>query len=134
MQEKRNTRQRTALLQALARAEEPLSAEELFLLLQPQFPKLARSTVYRNLERMAEENEVLKEAMSDGVSLYSLYGRHGHYLICRICQKRVRLKHCPLQAVEKQLCEETGFSIDSHNLTLYGVCPSCQEKEKSEKK
>ena len=134
MQAKRNTRQRTALLQALARAEEPLSAEELFLLLQPQFPKLARSTVYRNLERMAEENEVLKEAMSDGVSLYSLYGRHGHYLICRSCQKRVRLKHCPLQAVEKQLCEETGFSIDSHNLTLYGVCPSCQEKEKSEKK
>ena len=134
MQERRQTKQRTALLEALAHAEEPMSAEQLFSKLQPQFPRLALSTVYRNVERMVEEGAVQKELTEGGVSLYGLQDRHGHYLICLNCQKKVRLTHCPLEAVEKQLSEETGFSIESHNLTLYGTCPSCREKEKKNEK
>ena len=134
MQERRQTKQRAALLEALAHAEEPLSAEQLFLKLQPQFPRLALSTVYRNVERMVEEGALQKELTEDGVFLYGLQDRHGHYLICLNCQKKVRLTHCPLESVEKQLSEETGFSIESHNLTLYGTCPSCRAKEKSNEK
>lgn len=67
MQERRQTKQRAALLEALAHAEEPMSAEQLFLKLQPQFPRLALSTVYRNVERMVEEGAVQKELTEDGV-------------------------------------------------------------------
>ena len=48
----KNTKQREAILQVLAGAQTPLSAEEVCCQVSKQYPRLALSTVYRNLERL----------------------------------------------------------------------------------
>lgn len=126
----KNTQRRTAILAEVSASQGPVSAEEIFQRLQNRFPTLALSTVYRNLERFAADGLVEKETSPDGVFRYSGKDGHGHYLVCTQCHSRVRLHECPLSAMEEKLEEETGFSIDRHQLTLYGKCPACKEREK----
>ena len=126
----KNTQRRAAILAEVSASQGPVSAEEIFERLQERFPTLALSTVYRNLERFAADGLVEKETSADGVFRYAGKDDHGHYLVCTQCHSRVRLHECPLSAMEEKLEEETGFSIDRHQLTLYGKCPACKEREK----
>ena len=126
----KNTQRTAAILAEVSSSQGPVSAEEIFERLQERFPTLALSTVYRNLERFAADGLVEKETSPDGVFRYAGKDDHGHYLVCTQCHSRVRLHECPLSAMEEKLEEETGFSIDRHQLTLYGKCPACKEREK----
>ncbi len=125
----KNTRQRRAILEALCQSAAPVTAEEIATLVANQVPGIALSTVYRNLERLAETGVIVRVTLENGVSHYEpASAPHGHYLICKKCQKRIKLKHCPLEAISCQLEAETGFHIQGHDLRLYGICPECQTK------
>lgn len=126
----KNTQRRSAILEQVAAADGPVSAEEIFQRLQGRFPTLALSTVYRNLEKLAEDGLIEKETSPEGVFLYCRCDEHGHYLVCTQCHQRVRLMECPLSAVESKLEKQTGFLIDRHHLTIYGKCPKCRLHKK----
>ncbi len=126
----KNTKQRAAILQVLEENADPMSAEEVYQALHGREPSLALSTVYRNLERFAEEAILLKDVFGDGVARYSPARRHGHYLVCTSCAARVKIDGCPLHALEEGLARDTGFSIEGHSLTIYGKCPLCAGKER----
>jgi Fe2+ or Zn2+ uptake regulation protein len=124
----KNTRQREAILQALGKARAPLSAEELCGLVARDFPKIALSTVYRNLERFARDGLLEKSLFHDGVTRYSPAGEdHGHYLICTACDEKIRVDGCPLEGIDKKLEQDTGYAISGHDLTIYGLCPKCKK-------
>ncbi len=108
----------------------PVTAEEIAAQVSHQVPGIALSTVYRNLDRMAEAGLVVRLVLEDGVSHYeSASAPHGHYLICSGCQRKIKLDHCPLEEVSRQLENRTGFQIHGHDLRLYGVCPECQKNK-----
>lgn len=126
----KNTKQREAILHALQAAESPLSAEEVSAQVTKEHPKVALSTVYRNLERFADAGLLERCLFHDGITRYSLSeGRHGHYLICTACNAKLRIGGCPLKQVERELAKDTGFEICGHDLTIYGLCPHCRKKE-----
>jgi Fe2+ or Zn2+ uptake regulation protein len=92
MAELKNTKQRTAILRVLKSLAEPASAEEVFSGLKEDFPSLALSTVYRNLERFAAAGLVKKDSFNDGIIRYSLAEEHhGHYLICTECDCKIKI-------------------------------------------
>lgn len=127
MAELKNTKQRAAILRVLKSLAEPASAEEVFSNLKDDFPTLALSTVYRNLERFAAAGLVKKDSFNDGIIRYSLAEEHhGHYLICTECDCKIKIDDCPLSNMEEELAKNTGFEIDGHNLTIYGKCPRCK--------
>lgn len=79
----KNTKQRSAIMNLLAERNTPLTAEEIGEAIAPSYPKLALSTVYRNLELFTNAGLLEKSFFQDGVTRYSLAkGHHGHYLIC----------------------------------------------------
>ena len=122
------------IMNLLAERNTPLTAEEIGEAIAPSYPKLALSTVYRNLELFTNAGLLEKSFFQDGVTRYSLAkGHHGHYLICTGCQEKIRLEDCPLHELEHKLTDETGFTITDHDLTLYGLCPACKGKTKNGK-
>lgn len=130
----KNTKQRSAIMNLLAERNTPLTAEEIGEAIAPSYPKLALSTVYRNLELFTNAGLLEKSFFQDGITRYSLTkGHHGHYLICTGCQEKIRLEDCPLHELEHKLTDETGFTITDHDLTLYGLCPACKRKTKNGK-
>jgi len=122
----KNTKQRAAILALLESSAEPVSAEDLYEKMKAEFPTLAVSTVYRNLERFTALGIIEKEVFPDGVLRFLSAEKHGHYLICTVCSKKIKLGACPLAGLERRLEKDTGFEIDGHSLTIYGKCPNCR--------
>lgn len=136
----KNTPGRQAVLEVLARSEEPITAEEVYRRLLAAEQERGRgkksrcaclSTVYRTLSVLAEKGLLLRGAGPEGTLTYQLRdSRHRHYLICTGCGSAVPIPGCPLEALEQSLGAQTGFSITGHNLELYGLCPRCAHKDK----
>lgn len=127
---RRQTRQRAALTEILEGLPQPATALEIYHILLQAGQNANLSTVYRNLERLAEEGILQKLHMEGQASiLYEpVRQRHRHYLICTGCKSMLPVSHCPLGDYEKGLEAQTGYQIEGHKLSLYGLCPACQKK------
>ena len=117
--------------QVLREAGRPLTAGELYTRAVQRRPRLAKSTVYRNLDAMRERGEVVHGRLADGESYYEAAGGgHRHYMICLSCQRMLDLPECPLGDLERRVAETEGFTVTDHVVQLYGYCRACREGEK----
>lgn len=125
MQRLKKTKQREAIIEIIKNSDVPLSAEVVYEKLRSDFPKIAVSTVYRNLEKFEANCLLHREILNDGVLRFAHIEQHEHYLVCTKCKKRIPLPDCPLLEIEEILKKETGFEIEGHSLSIYGKCPEC---------
>ena len=129
----KKTKQRIAIYRILAGSETPLSAAEIYQMLNQdsEKPLYAFSTVYRCLQTFDDAGILAKSVLiSEETAVYELRtGTHRHYAICMKCHKKVPLRSCMLGDLRKMLSKEAeGFEITGHQLEIYGYCSSCTEK------
>ncbi len=132
----KNTRQRKAILDILSSNQQPMAAEDVYLKLKQNQIDVNLSTVYRSLETMSSKEVVRKVSVTgDNRMLYELSEHaHQHYLVCLNCKRIQPVGHCPLDAYEKAVAEDTNYAIMGHRLDIYGLCPDCQESDHSKDK
>lgn len=119
----RNTRQRSAIRDAIAQAERPLLPQEILEHAQRDAPGLGIATVYRNLKALVDEGELKAVHLPGENPRYEVAGhRHHHHFQCTRCQRVFDVHACPgnLSRLAPQ-----GFTVEDHDLTLYGVCSDC---------
>lgn len=123
----RNTNQRRAILHALQSAPGPLTPQEVLERAQDDSEHLGLATVYRNLNALSEQGDIIAVHLPNDVPRYELAGRgHHHHFRCGQCGKVFELEgSCPV-AVLEGVTLPGGFKVQGHELTLYGVCSSCQ--------
>lgn len=121
----RNTRQRSAIRDAIAQAERPLLPQEILEHAQRDAPGLGIATVYRNLKALVDEGELRAVHLPGENPRYELAGHHHHHHFqCTRCQRVFDVHACPgnLSRLAPQ-----GFTVEDHDLTLYGVCSDCAQ-------
>lgn len=124
----KSTKKRLVILSVLNNAETPLSTEEILEETSKEV-NMNLSTIYRALSALTEKGILLKQISNDGKTYYQINNRqHKHQLVCSLCNKVVLVDCCPLKKFEKELCDNTGFTITSHNLEFTGICPKCTSK------
>ena len=119
----RNTRQRSAIRDAIAGAERPLLPQEVLDAAQTASPGLGMATVYRSLKALVDEGEVCPVQLPGENPRYEIAGaHHHHHFQCRLCQRVFDVHACPgdLGRLAPQ-----GFTVEAHELTLYGRCSDC---------
>ncbi|MFF5980472.1 Fur family transcriptional regulator [Streptomyces olindensis] len=123
----RSTRQRRAVLDALGRCREFVSAQELHALLADSGSTVGLTTVYRTLRELDRAGfvDVVRDEGGERLYLGRPAGEHRHHLICRRCG---RSRPVDAEAVEEwaaRLSRSTGFTELEHTLELTGVCGPC---------
>lgn len=119
----RMTKQRKLILDIFKNNKKPLSADLIYELLPTDSMNL--STVYRTIEKLSDL-AIISKSVIDNISYYYLTdGRHHHYLICLSC-KEMREINCEISNMSKEIKEDSGFVITSHDLTFYGYCSECK--------
>ena len=119
----RATRQRTAIRDALAGAHRPLLPQEVLDAAQLQVPGLGIATVYRTLKAMVDEGLLRVVQLPGENARYETVGHgHHHHFQCRACERVFDVHACPGDL--SRLAPE-GFTVDDHDLTLYGHCRDC---------
>jgi Fur family transcriptional regulator, ferric uptake regulator len=119
----RETRQRTAIREALEAAGHPLSPRELLDAASRRVESLGIATVYRNLKAFQEEGWIVSVELPGEPPRYEMAGKdHHHHFHCRKCDRVFEVEGCPgnLAAVTPE-----GFELESHEFVLYGRCEAC---------
>jgi len=127
---RRSTRQRTAILRVLHEADSFLSAQELYDALRDKGLRVGLTTVYRNLQMMADANEVDVVRREHGEAIFRRCDAddHHHHLVCRSCGYTVELANDELESWAKALARKHHFSDVTHDLELFGLCQACSAR------
>ena len=114
-------KQQLAVLRALAEADGPLSARELWSRLSGTGVGLA--TVYRALQRGVDEGTLeAVEVLGGGVRYEPKDREHHHFFLCSICDHAFDLFGC-VEGLEFLVPE--GFQMMRHEVVLLGTCDAC---------
>ncbi len=133
----RMTRQRAAILEALAGSDEFRSAQEWHEFLRHDRPErggspIGLATVYRTLQSLAESGEADAVRADDGETLYRRCGDtggHHHHLRCRGCGVAVEIEGPGVEAWADRVAARYGYSRIEHTVELTGLCADCTAKE-----
>ena len=128
------TPHRKAMLEILMDAHKPLTVEEVYQNLFEKKQLCDLSTVYRALNTMAEHQLLQKSVHQDGCVYYQLsFDHHSHFLVCECCHESVPIDLCPLEQLEREIREDTGYEITGHQFEISGLCPKCAQKRGGKK-
>lgn len=122
----RPTRQRRAITDALAAAEEFQSAQDIHDALRHAGEKVGLATVYRTLQAMADAGEVDVLQGPGGEAAYRrCSASHHHHLVCRVCGRTVEISGSSVERWTESVARDNGFSDVSHTIELVGLCADC---------
>ncbi len=121
----RRTEQRRAIVDALAASPRALTAQEL----HERVHGVGLATVYRNLQRLADEGQADTLRRESGELAFLLCGGgHHHHLTCRTCGRVERVRDCRLDEWAASVASAHGFRDVEHRAELLGVCSSCARR------
>ena len=129
--EPRQTRQKQAVLQALASSGRSLAPAEILDLARGEVPTLNLSTVYRQLRTLHDEAQVVRVDLPGQAARFEAAcdaGHHGtephhhHHFHCSACDRVFALHGCPGSMHDMA---PQGFVVQSHEITLRGLCQEC---------
>ena len=125
----RVTGSRRAVAEVLARADGPLSHQEILERGRRIHPDLGLVTVYRTLDLFAELGLTRRVHGEEGCAscMPSSPGHH-HALVCTKCGSAIEFP-CEdgIAELVAKVEQETDFRVSEHLLQLSGVCGSCRE-------
>lgn len=124
---KRLTKIRKALIEILFQSPCLLSTPELLSKLKARKIQPNRSTMYRELLFLLQNNIISKTIIAQK-DHFELPTDHHHHLVCTGCnvvKKVVMGNH--LAKEEKQLEKENEFIITNHSIEFYGLCRNCRK-------
>ena len=130
--QRRNTVQRQIILDAVMMLDHP-NADEVYSYLQGKYPTISKGTIYRNLNLLAEEEQIVKVATSSGADRFDYIQPKHYHMRCKCCGK-VFDALLPIYETPTVLPTHSGdFSIEGHTLELIGTCSNCLNKTKNRK-
>lgn len=125
----RMTPQRHAILQYLISTMGHPTADEIYRALEKNFPNMSVATVYNNLRLFKEAGLVRELTYGDASSRFDANLMDHYHVICTNCGKITDFEHPSLSDMEQLAESKTGYRVGSHRMEMYGVCPTCQQKQ-----
>lgn len=123
----RETRQRTAVVQALRKTGGFRSAQQLHEEVRAGGDSVSLATIYRSLRSMAAAGELDVLHPQGGEAIYRLCALQGHHhhLVCRSCGETVEIDSPDIEEWARATAKRHRFRSVVHTAELYGLCFNC---------
>jgi Fur family ferric uptake transcriptional regulator len=123
----RRSKRREAILEVLESESRHLNAEQVHKAAQKRVPGIGIATVYRSLKCLCGCGKVSEFIPADGIARYEPAGSRAHHdhLICTACGCFTEAVDPEIEKLQERLAAKHGYTISSHRLEIYGLCPCC---------
>ena len=131
-QPRRNSKQRTLVLDVLKASHEHPNAEEVYLAVKQQLPDISLGTVYRNLNLLEEMGQIIRIQTGIGGDRFDAVTRMHPHLICTECG--VSDRDCQIDKeteLLRQALQTSGAQIQDVQIRAWGICGRCRENKES---
>lgn len=125
---RRMTRQRQVILEELRKVTSHPTADQLHQMVRHRLPGISIATVYRNLELLADEGQVLKLDVSGNQRRFDGTPERHYHIRCSVCGRLDDVHMESIARVEQQAADSCGYRVESHTLEFTGICPDCARK------
>ena len=123
------SKQREKILEVLTSNAVHPTAEALLAFLKEENSNVGFTTLYRNLNQLAEAGLIKK---IDGLetSAHFDHNTHAHYhLICEKCKKVFDIPAEVAPDLVKNTQSATGFEVTDHDIVFHGICSECKKRK-----
>ena len=88
---------------------------------------VGRATVFRALELFEQLGLVERLDLPNGDHAYVVcQPAHHHHVICTVCGRSAEVGDLGIDSIAGEVESQTGYTLDSHRIELYGLCPECR--------
>ena len=125
------SKQREIILDVLTKHAIHPTAEELFEFLKHDNSNVGMTTLYRNLNQLAEAGLIKK---IDGLEAPAHFDHNtfNHYhFICEKCKRVFDIPSEIAPDLVENTQKKTGFEIKSHDLVFHGICSECKKRKEN---
>lgn len=119
------SKQKQALLDVICSHEGHKTAEEIFMLCRQAQVDISIATVYRNLGILCNEGKVRRIAVPGEPDRYDNTLTPHEHVLCERCKG---MSDICMDDLKKLLEERVGSPINSYDLCVRYVCPTCMNK------
>lgn len=122
--------QRSAIADAVLRMPGAFTVDGLVHAVRQREPGIGVATVYRAVAAMEASGFLEAVGSRDAKALYAHcpHAHHHHHLICTCCGTTVECA-CPVDDAFRDTADASGFTLTTHEVTLYGLCRACRAEE-----
>ena len=120
----RNTRQRALVLEAVRSLHNHPTSADVYDAVREKHPSISRATVYRNLNVLTEQGEVLHIPVAGGADRYDFRCDCHYHAICRECGVVYDVE-MRSEGLLSSVRDTHGFLIEGFDIIFTGLCPDC---------
>jgi len=123
------SKRRAAVIEYFVNADRHFTVEQLHIELRKKYPGLGYSTVYRTLKLLVDSGVATVHHFGEEDARFELVHKEEHHdhFVCRQCGRIVEFHHRGIERLQHKVARSLGFTVDEHELQLFGLCGACQE-------
>jgi Fur family ferric uptake transcriptional regulator len=127
-----NTQQGKLILDYLASTgDSHVTVHQILRHFEDEGADIGQTTIYRHLEKLAEDGKVRKYVLSEGKSACYQYinqeaCREHFHLKCEVCGGLIHLDCDFLNVIQRHVRENHDFEINMLKTVFYGKCEKCK--------
>ena len=122
----RNTIQRTLVLDAVMAMSCHPTADEIYDEVAKKCPSISKGTVYRNLNRLADEGELLRVAVANAPDRFDRTIKPHCHFRCLGCGHVSDFELAHGVEIDERL--NPGFVVKDYELVVNGYCRNCTKE------
>ena len=126
--ERRHTIQKELVLNAVRSLRSHVTAEEVYKHIIKKHPSVGKGTVYRNLNVLSDEGEILKVEIPNGSDRFDFTLDEHYHVKCVGCGNVFDVDMEALPDLKKQIHDTHGIKFLGYDILFKGICMECQKK------
>lgn len=130
---KRKTVQSSLILDVVQKMKCHATADDIYHEITKGYPNISRATVYRNLNQLAQSNQIKKVEVTGGADCFEYRCEEHYHAKCLKCGEIFDVDMEYIVDLEKSIKDLNGFEFSGHDIMFKGICPKCSTKKTKEK-